>query len=243
MTSRSNRAINLFYDLPRNLVACFSGFNLLWPVLVIALTFVAVSSGFDWAYFKFFRSSILYPFSFAAGGIGALLPILLPLILFVAGKLKDNFHITNMALALGQAALLGSFISSVFKAFTGRVYPPFNLNASLTDVSRVFKFGLLRGGIFWGWPSSHTTIAFAMSVTLIFLYPKNKLIKYLALTYAFLIGLGVSISFHWFSDFVAGAIIGTVIGVVVGKSFYARLLSKGGWFTNSLKTDKLCRQN
>ena len=24
---------------------------------------------------------------------------------------------------------------------------------------------------------------------------------------------------HWFSDFVAGAILGTVIGVVVGKSF------------------------
>jgi F0F1-type ATP synthase assembly protein I len=24
---------------------------------------------------------------------------------------------------------------------------------------------------------------------------------------------------HWFSDFVAGVIIGTVIGVVVGKSF------------------------
>jgi membrane-associated phospholipid phosphatase len=30
---------------------------------------------------------------------------------------------------------------------------------------------------------------------------------------------------HWFSDFLAGAIIGTVVGVVVGKSF---LLSQQG---------------
>jgi membrane-associated phospholipid phosphatase len=27
---------------------------------------------------------------------------------------------------------------------------------------------------------------------------------------------------HWFSDFVAGAIIGTVIGIVVGKTFKTR---------------------
>jgi membrane-associated phospholipid phosphatase len=27
---------------------------------------------------------------------------------------------------------------------------------------------------------------------------------------------------HWFSDFMAGAIIGTVIGVVVGKRFAPR---------------------
>jgi membrane-associated phospholipid phosphatase len=28
---------------------------------------------------------------------------------------------------------------------------------------------------------------------------------------------------HWFSDFVAGAIFGSVIGVVVGKSFWLNL--------------------
>jgi membrane-associated phospholipid phosphatase len=26
---------------------------------------------------------------------------------------------------------------------------------------------------------------------------------------------------HWFSDFVAGGIIGTIVGIVVGKSFSA----------------------
>jgi membrane-associated phospholipid phosphatase len=40
-----------------------------------------------------------------------------------------------------------------------------------------------------------------------------------AITYALYIGLGVSMTIHWFSDFAAGAIIGSAIGAVVGKSF------------------------
>jgi membrane-associated phospholipid phosphatase len=87
------------------------------------------------------------------------------------------------------------------------------------DLSHVFRFGLLRGGVFWGWPSSHTTIAFAMAVTVFRLFPRQKWLGYLAITYAFYVGLGVSMTIHWFSDFVAGALVGTVIGVVVGTSF------------------------
>jgi membrane-associated phospholipid phosphatase len=36
------------------------------------------------------------------------------------------------------------------------------------------------------------------------------------------VGMGVSIRIHWFSEFLAGAIIGSVIGAVVGKSFHHR---------------------
>ena len=41
----------------------------------------------------------------------------------------------------------------------------------------------------------------------------------MSIAYALNIGLGVSMTIHWFSDFLAGAIIGTAIGTVVGKSF------------------------
>ena len=77
----------------------------------------------------------------------------------------------------------------------------------------------MRGGVFWGWPSSHTTIAFAMAVTLFTLCPKQRWLGFVAILYAFYVGIGVSMTIHWFSDFVAGAIIGSVIGAVVGKSF------------------------
>jgi membrane-associated phospholipid phosphatase len=87
------------------------------------------------------------------------------------------------------------------------------------DMSHIFQFGFLRGGVFWGWPSSHTTIAFAMALSVFTLFPKQKWLGYVAVTYALYIGIGVSMTIHWFSDFVAGALIGAIIGVVVGTGF------------------------
>jgi hypothetical protein len=40
-----------------------------------------------------------------------------------------------------------------------------------------------------------------------------------AMTYALYVGTGVSMTIHWFSDVAAGAIIGTLIGVVIGRRF------------------------
>ena len=73
--------------------------------------------------------------------------------------------------------------------------------------------------MFWGWPSSHITIAFAMAVTVFTLFPKHRWLGWLAIAYALYIGFGVSVTIHWCSDFVAGAILGAVIGTVAGKSF------------------------
>jgi len=93
----------------------------------------------------------------------------------------------------------------------------------LTDSSHGFQLGFLKGGVFWGWPSSHTTVAFAMSVCLIQLFPKNKILTVSALIYAFYLGLSVSVSIHWLTEFVAGAIIGSVIGKVVGRCFREKM--------------------
>ena len=48
---------------------------------------------------------------------------------------------------------------------------------------------------------------------------RSRWLGYVAITYALFIGIGVSMTIHWFSEFLAGAIIGTAIGAVVGKSF------------------------
>jgi membrane-associated phospholipid phosphatase len=134
------------------------------------------------------------------------------------------------AWALGQAALLGYLIASMYKAFTGRLPPPSFRHYTaaapaipMVDSSHGFQLGFWRGGIFWGWPSSHTTVAFSMSLCLLTLYPKKKVVALLALVYAFYIGLSVSVTIHWLSEFVAGAIIGSVIGVAVGRSFRDKL--------------------
>jgi membrane-associated phospholipid phosphatase len=205
-----------FSTLPRNIIECFKGRMLIWHLTAIVLTLALVGSGFDWQYFLWTRSPILRSRMFPAVPIGGLLPIALPLLLFVLGSVTRSAPTRLIAWAICQAEVIGGIIAAGYKAVTGRAHPAHGVSADLTHV---FKFGLLRGGVFWGWPSSHTTIAFAMAVTVFRLFPKQKWVGYLAIGYAFYVGLGVSMTIHWFSDFVGGALIGTVIGLVVGTNF------------------------
>ncbi len=207
----------LFYNLPRTLKNCFRGYNLFVQLMAAALTFIIVVSGFDWIYYTWTRSPDLRVVILPAVIVGGLLPILGPLLILLIGKIKQQAKTVQTAWGLGQAVLMGWTMSSFYKAFTGRIPP--NLLDSQVDISTQFQFGFLRGGIFWGWPSSHTTIAFAMAMTLWVLYPKNKLIKTLSFIYALYIGLGISVSIHWFSEFIAGMLLGSVIGISVGKNF------------------------
>jgi membrane-associated phospholipid phosphatase len=206
----------------KNILDSFRGKNFAWHLLAWLLTAVIVISGFDWSYFVFTRPLSFNVFFFLAVIIGGLLPIFgLPLMLLF-GWLTKNTKTKILAWALGQAALIGYLISSFYKALTGRIPPPHSV---AMDISQQFNFGFLKEGIFWGWPSSHTTVAFAMAFAMITLYSKNKAIRILAFIYALYIGIGVSFDIHWFSEFIAGAIIGTVIGIIVGKSFSPKFLT------------------
>lgn len=218
MSTSKNIVVKFFSTFPANTARCFSGAYILWHLAAGAATAVLAWSGFDWAYFNFFRSTFLYQALFSAALAGFFVPVVVPLGLLLFGLLRKSAAALRNGFALGQAALLGMLLSFFYKAFTGRVPPPFG-SLPNTDVSQVFRFGWLRGGVFWGWPSSHTTVAFAMAAALIALYPKRKAVIALSLIYAFYIGLGVSVNIHWFSDFVAGAVLGAVVGTVVGKSF------------------------
>jgi hypothetical protein len=218
--------LELLHRLPRNVITIFSGRNLLWHALAIVLTAVIVRSGFDWSYYRWTRGDAFLQFARPAIMLGTFLPVLSILVVLMFGEFSKNRRIITTAWALGQAALLGYFISCCYKAFTGRIPPPFRgfrmsamNDGSLVDSSHGFQFGFLKGGVFWGWPSSHTTVTFAMAACLITLYPRNKILVFFASLYALYIGLGVSVTIHWFSEFMAGAIIGSVIGAVVGTSF------------------------
>ena len=206
-----------FTTLPRNILGCFQGRMILWQLAFIGLTAVLVLSGFDWAYFTATRSPVLREWMFPSAPLGGLVPIVAPLTLILTGLIAINRRVAATGWAIGQAALIGSLLSSTYKAFTGRVHPA--MQDLGTDISHDFCFGWLRGGVFWGWPSSHTTIAFAMAVTVYLMFPKQRWLRLVAILYAVYIGLGVSMTIHWFSDFVAGAILGSIIGVVVGKGF------------------------
>lgn len=208
---------NFLYNISKIILDCFKGYNLFWQVIAILLTYILVISNFDWYYFINTRSSTLNYFFFPAIIFGGILPIILPIYLIIRGYFSKKENIQNLGWVLAQAAIMGSFISSLYKTFTGRIQP--SLSDITTNISHGFNFGFMKHGIFWGWPSSHTTVAFAMAFTLIYLYPKNKTVRIFSILYAFYIGIGVSLSIHWFSDFVAGAIMGTIIGITTVKIF------------------------
>src|SRR6266852_3356557 len=184
--------------LPRNVIGCFKGQMIIRHIIAIVLTFTLVVSGFDWRYFLSTRAPDLRSWMFPAVRIGGLLPIALPLLLLALGTLTQSGKTSLAGWAIGQAELIGALVAAAYKAITGRAHPSHSVG---TDLTHIFQFGLLPGGVFCGWPSSHTTIAFAMAVTIFTLFPKQRWVGYVAIAYALYVGIGVSMTIHWFSDF------------------------------------------
>lgn len=202
-------------DLGRGVARVFTPRNLRWHGLFILVTGIIVFSGLDWAYYEATRIPTLLALGFTAGMFGFVVPVFLPLGMLLSARVNKNARERVIAFSLMQAGILGLGISSLYKVFTGRVGLPYVAEA--IDTSHVWQFGFYRGGAFQGWPSSHTSVAFAMSIALVMLYPEKKWLRYVTLGYALFIGLGASVGFHWLSDFVAGAILGTLIGIVVAQ--------------------------
>ena len=213
---------DFFVSFPSNFLKVFHSKNIFWHLLAFSLTAVIVFSGFDWTYFLAVRNELLNSVFFPAILIGFFIPLLLPFFI-IYFWLRKNKNMLFYSLAVFQTVAIGWIVSALYKALTGRVQPNVqNLNEGISQ-SFNWNFGFLEHGIFWGWPSSHTTVAFAMMASLIILL-QNKFpaFKYFIIIYAFYIGIAVSFQIHWFSEFVAGAIFGSVVGVTVGKYWQHR---------------------
>ena len=112
------------------------------------------------------------------------------------------------------------FVSYLYKTLSGRTSPPFH-ELSI-NISNQFHFGFMQGEMIGGWPSSHTAIAFAIAFSFLVITPKWRKTSLLAGAFAIFVGFSESIGFHWLSEVISGAIIGSMIGYVVGKSFLTK---------------------
>ena len=208
----------LFSTLPSNIIRCFSPFNLVLQLAAVILTWLIVASGLDWAYFEYFNHTVLYVPLFSAGVIGFFLPLILPVALVIYGIRKKQKRSVVLGYAIAQAQLIALLITSFYKVFTGRSHPPIFPSGVVADTSRIFQFGFFHGGAFWGWPSSHCAVAFAMATLVFLVYRRKPVWGYAAIIYALFIAFGVSATAHWFSDAVAGSIIGVIAGAAVARS-------------------------
>ncbi len=195
----------------------------------VVLTALFVRTGFDWAYLVYMLNTVPSQILFIADVTGFVLPVLLVIIstgvLIVSLKKVQRLY----AEAVVYAILLGFTLSTIIKAFTGRTSPPHRHRGEdliLIDNSNGFDFGFMNHHVIGGWPSSHATIAFALATTLALLLPRRWHIRVVLFASALFIGLGVTFGFHWLSEFVAGACLGTVIGLVVGKHYAPQVGTK-----------------
>lgn len=208
----------VFYKLGNNVIGSFKYHYGLNYIIAVPITYGMVESNLDWNWYRFsYKNKWIYNTGYISVYTGSIIPTAVSIGLYIYGRAYKNSDIQITGLALGQAALLGLAISSGLKAVTGRK-PPTKL-VFTDDLRGDFRFGFLKGGVNNGWPSSHTCVAFSMATALIELYPNNTAIKICSLTFASLIGLGVSTNIHWASDVVSGALIGWAIGRTVGNSF------------------------
>jgi membrane-associated phospholipid phosphatase len=208
---------DFFRDAPKNFLRLFERRYLPWHALALALTAVLVLSGFDWQYFLLTRP-IPLPLVLPAAIVGFFLPILLPVVLYLWGEWKERPSLTRAGALVAQAELLGYLISIFYKVFTGRTQPEFYTFTSTADIGRDFHFGILQHGVFWGWPSSHAAVALAGMTALFLLSRGNRFVRVAAVLYALYITFGVSVSIHWLSDALAGAIFGVLTAVVVVRA-------------------------
>ena len=215
-------------SLARDLARVFAPRRQPWHLLAMGLTVILVTSGFDGWVAATAHGTQIRRLAFSAGRIGLWMPIAAPLAMLALGWLRRDRRLRTSAWRVAESEMLALGICAAYKALTGRPGPTSVHDGAFDAASRVFRFGFMRGGVFWGWPSSHVMTAFAGAVALALLYRENRGLVWPTAAYAAFMAAGVSISFHWFSDVVAGAIIGTVIGVVVAAGVGANVSEPAG---------------
>jgi membrane-associated phospholipid phosphatase len=226
--SNSGNEENPFYSpftgIGQNTIDSFTGPNLILQVGAIATTYSLVQTDMDYRAFRYFASHPEYDkYSTPAVYAGYLVPVFLGGGMWLYGLADED----SRALAAGSAVLQATLISTVYigllKAITGRPNPDPTVFNDMRRGSRTFRFGLLQGGVHYGWPSGHMGTNTAAMVSLMYFYPENVAVKLLGGAYLAYLAFGVAShdgsTMHWLSDIVAGTLIGFAVGAAVGSNF------------------------
>jgi membrane-associated phospholipid phosphatase len=216
--------MNPFTGIGKNIGAGFTGNNLLLHSIGILSTFIIVQSDIDYKVHAFFNKhteagSLASP----AARMGMIVPVVLGSGLYLTANLFNQGKEIAAGSAILQASLVSLTYSWALKAFTGRPGPHPDEYGDMRKASRIFRFGFLRGGIFWGWPSGHLMVNTAAMTSLAYFYRESTLLHVLCGMYVAYMFYGVNAhdggTMHWFSDTVAGTLMGFAIGSTAGKNF------------------------
>lgn len=192
-------------------------------VFMIAGTYILIQTETDWKWNRFAYGNK----SVANAGLplyytGTFVPFIMPFSLYGAGYGRDNSKMQTAGIAVAQAGIITTALTTGLKMLTGRKLPgvlEHERNYEEENYSGDFAFGFWKRRALRGWPSGHTSAAWAMAAVLTEFYPNNIPLAIGLYTYAFCVGLSASVSMHWLSDIFAGALLGYAVGKTVGQHF------------------------
>lgn len=218
----STQEISPFDHLGQNMLLSAFGWPLGFHMLGGALTYRLSMEDKDLmvARFAVRQNEVAFGIAFTPGmAMGTFFPFLVPGYMYF---ISSNKALNNTGAVAAQATAVAFLYNNILKAISGRAHPDAENNNG--ELSRDFKWGFGRRGVFYGWPSGHsmTNASLAMSIAS---YNRDKpLVVAGCGLYAGYIAtsmvLGAKGEAHWFSDAVAGTLMGASIGWYIGSVFY-----------------------
>lgn len=200
--------------------------NVPWHLSAIGATPILIYSGVDARVHEAFKETDVNWF-LPGVSAGYLLPFI-SLPMYAQGRAGHNDRTVGAAYTIAQTSIITLTTVSLLKSFTGRPAPDAGSNVSAYEQSKEFNFGFLNRGIYDGWPSGHMATITSIASSMIHYYPEQTWIKWLgysSMAYTLtLISVEHHAQFHWFSDGVAGGLMGWAIGKTVGSNMRASLL-------------------
>ena len=215
--------LGIFHNIWGNTKDSFAGTNFYYHVGAFASTYAIAESGiddtmYDWSLANHHGSG----FGEVAFYTGAVIQPLVGSLLYFS----DNPETKTAGAAVLQTMIVQSAYVGLLKGISGRPDPVLdgdiqNADPDGTTCGNSFNprtyFDIGKG---CSWPSGHTSSVVSLVSTLYAFYPEETWIAYIGYPLALGVGLGmVDNDEHWFSEIVAGALIGHVIGWTIGKNF------------------------
>jgi len=219
--------LNPLSGILENSLHSFTGWNLALQLAGFASAPVIIASGVDTGVHNFMVEHERVGIASAPAVYGGyLVPFVLGGSLLTWGLAKHSQRVLAASSAVLQAGLVVLVYQSLLKTVTGRPHP----QAARYDddsASRTFRWGLLRGGIHYGWPSGHMMISSSILASLLRVYPDSLWLRLggsALLGYVFYaVASHEANTMHWCSDIVSGTLMGLAIGNAVGAGFANRV--------------------
>ena len=224
------QTLSPFDHLGKNMLGSAFSWPLGFHMLGGALTYRLSMEGNDLKVARFAarQNEIAYGCAFMPGMMmGTFGPFLIPGYMYF---ISDNKTLNNTGAVAVQATAVAFLYNNILKAISGRAHPDAENNTG--ELSRDFKWGFGRRGVFYGWPSGHSMTNASLAMSIASYHRDNPWVVAGCGLYAGYIAtsmvLGAKGEAHWFSDAVAGTLMGASIGWYIGNTFYKEKQGKAG---------------